>query len=107
MKQCSHARITQREKEAQELQQAILCLTASAKPFSYPPVFAVTAPHCESCRPSELGSVSGGGERRTLHPAHTVDRAEALRGEGAGQSPGKDGHRSGGAPAGEDPEGDR
>lgn len=36
-----------------------------------------------------------------------MDRAEALRGEGADQSPGKDVHRSGGAAAGEDPEGDR
>lgn len=31
MKRCSQAHITQREKEAQELQQAILCLTVSAK----------------------------------------------------------------------------
>lgn len=31
MKQCSQVCITQREKEAQELQQAILCLTVSAK----------------------------------------------------------------------------
>lgn len=73
----------------------------------YPPAYTFTAPYFDSCRPSALGAVSGGGERRPLHPAHTVDRAEALRGEGADQSPGKDVHRSGGAAAGEDPEGDR
>lgn len=31
MKHCSQSHITQREKEAQELQQAILCLTVSGK----------------------------------------------------------------------------
>lgn len=46
MKQCSQAHITQREKEAQELQQAILCLTVSAKEDGFI-LQCLLSPHCE------------------------------------------------------------
>lgn len=63
--------------------------------------------HVALCLPVALRPGSSRGDRRRLYWTDSVDRAETVWGEGADQSPGKDGRQSGWAAAGEDPEGDR
>ena len=117
MRCSSQMRIHQREKEAQELRQAIFSLTVSAtqcqlqgrakKLFVYHVFPPSSSEIFHVCVPPALRSGRGGGERRRVRRTHPVDRAEALRGEGADQSPGEDGHQSGRAAAREGPQGDR
>lgn len=132
MKRNSQEKIQQKEKETQELRQAIFSLTVSADALSrhshkvaslflnswhaweYSAVAlfnffykqsSLLAHFVALCLPLAFSSGSSWGERRRLHRTHPLNRAEALWSEGTNQSAGKGGSRRGRAAAGDDPEG--
>lgn len=108
MRQSAQLRIQQREKEAQELRQAIFSFSVSNnKQFGQTSFCTLLWQHLFlCCLPPALCSSSGRGKRRCFHWADSVDRAKALRGERADQSSGEDISQSGWAAPGQDPEGD-